>query len=173
MPWEFDGAKESISKWFAVMKKFDDFCKYERRDCMFIGDMFRPVVLDGNEKIVRNTNQSNTIANALVPKLKYVAGLNSSYSAGYANWFYTADDSSGDFFWCPPSIKAAGVYVYTDAYFHSWDAPAGLTRGIVRGAYDVSFNPMNDEAGKVYQQAWNYAVSYPTEGIVIEGQKTC
>lgn len=42
----------------------------------------------------------------------------------------------------------------------------------MRDAYDVSFNPMNDQAGQMYQQAWNYAVAYPINGIVIEGQKT-
>lgn len=172
-PWDFDDAKSHIQRWYAVLKKFDDFCKYTRKDCMFVADMFRPVVLDGGEKIVRNTNSQNTIANAILPKLKYVTGLNSSYSAGYSNWFYSVDDRSGDFFWCPPSIKAAGVYVYTDAYFHPWDAPAGLNRGVVQNAYDVSFNPRGDEAGRIYQQAWNYAVNYPMEGIVVEGQKTC
>ena len=66
----------------------------------------------------------------------------------------------------------SGVYIYTDTYAHTWNAPAGLTRGVVRNVYDVSFNPMNDQAGKIYQQAWNYAVNYPIAGIVAEGQKT-
>lgn len=83
-----------------------------------------------------------------------------------------ADQYSGDRFWCPPSIKAAGACIYSDIQFHPWSAPAGLIRGVVRDAYDVSFNPMNDQAGQMYQQAWNYAVAYPINGIVIEGQKT-
>ena len=36
----------------------------------------------------------------------------------------------------------------------------------------MAFNPYRDEAGEIYKQAWNYAVSYPLEGVVIEGQKT-
>lgn len=74
--------------------------------------------------------------------------------------------------WCPPSIKAASIYVYCDTYFHTWDAPAGMTRGIVPNAIDVAFSPTIDEAGKIYDQSWNYAINYPIDGIIMEGQKT-
>lgn len=155
-----------------MLKKFDDFCKYTRRDCIYVADGYRPLVLTGNEKVVRASDLNSSIKRDILPNLKYVQALNSSYSAGYCNWYHIVDDYSGDEFWCPPSIKAAGVYVYTDAYHHTWDAPAGLERGQVRGAFDTSFDPCNDEAGQIYQQAWNYAVNYPMEGIIIEGQKT-
>lgn len=98
--------------------------------------------------------------------------VNSSYSAGYLNWFQVLDAATGQFFWCPPSIKAMGVCLYTDRYANYWDAPAGLNRGVVGGAVDVAFNPTNEEAGYIYPNSWNYAVSYPTGGIVIEGQRT-
>ena len=38
--------------------------------------------------------------------------------------------------------------------------------------FDTSFDPRNDEAGRIYQQAWNYATNFPLEGIVLEGQRT-
>ena len=170
--WPFNDAVLNISKWYAVLKKYDDFCKSTRRDCMFVADVFRPVVLDGNQKAIRSTNTRQTVENTIVPRFKHLSNINSSWSAGYSNWFYAPAGKTGDFFWCPPSIKAVGIYVHTDAYYHPWDAPAGMTRGVVDGVYDVSFNPRNDEAGRIYQQAWNYAVSYPVEGIVMEGQKT-
>ncbi len=66
-------------------------------------------------------------------------------------------------------MKAASIYTYCDTYFHHWDAPAGLTRGIVPNALDVAFNPSKDDAGKIYTQGWNYAISYPLDGIVMEG----
>jgi len=169
-PWTFSGARPSA--WYNVVRKCDEFCKNVRKDCMFLADGFRPIFIEGNQKIVRNTKLENTMENTIIPNMKFLTGLNSSYSAGYCNWFYVIDERSGDFFWCPPSIKAAGVYVYTDAYSHTWDAPAGLTRGVIKNTYDTSFNPRNDEAGRIYQQAWNYAVNYPIDGIVLEGQKT-
>lgn len=68
-----------------------------------------------------------------------MAGINSSYSAGYCNWFLAQDDYSGDLFWCPPSIKAAKSYIYCDTYGHPWSVPAGMKRGLVSGAVDVAF----------------------------------
>ena len=172
-PWAYESDAIPHS-WYAVMRKFDDFCKNVRKDCMFIADGFRPFVLSGNEKLARFTNVHvcGTAAPRLISNIRKMTVLDSSYSAGYSNWFYCPDYRTGEYFWCPPSIKAAGVYTYNDAYGHVWSAPAGMTRGVVAGASDVAFNPYRDEAGEIYKQAWNYAVSYPLEGVVIEGQKT-
>lgn len=171
--WTHDPADRPAA-WYAVMKKFDDFCKNVRKDCVFLADGFRPCVLVGNEKLSRPTNVAGCGRSVprVVDNVRKMPPLDSSYSAGYSNWFLCPDARSGEYFWCPPSIKAAGVYTYNDAYGHPWSAPAGMTRGVVRGAADVSFNPYRDEAGGIYQHAWNYAVSYPLEGVVLEGQKT-
>lgn len=88
------------------------------------------------------------------------------------NWFLGADVYSGQQFWVPPSIKMAGVFLYTDLYANTWNAPAGFIRGRISDVYDVSFNPVNDQAGRIYQQMWNYAVNYPVDGVIAEGQKT-
>jgi hypothetical protein len=85
------------------------------------------------------------------------------------NWFYIKDAYTDDYFWCPPSIKALGVYIKTDVYFNPWDAPAGINRGIVTNVIDTAFSPKNDQAGKIYDQSWNYAINYPLDGIVLEG----
>ena len=172
----FDGWKISDSgrnqKWYSIAMKFDSFCKNTRQDCMFLTDSPRSFCLQGNEKIVRSTADENTIEKNIVPNLKYLNSINSSYSAGYCNWIQVADERSGDFFWCPPSIKAAGVYIYTDTYFHTWDAPAGLNHGQILNCVDTAFSPYNDEAAKIYLQSWNYATNYPMDGIILEGQKT-
>lgn len=164
---------DDTKKWRAVLKKFDDFCKTTRKDCLLLADGLRTFCLEGDEKLVRKTKPSSSVASTIVPKMKYMADvLTSSYSAGWCNWFLMADAHTGDFFWCPPSIKAASICIYCDTYFHSWEAPAGMTRGIVPNVVDVAFNPTNDEAGKMYNHQWNYAISYPLEGIIMEGQKT-
>jgi len=167
--WSLDSISDT-KKWRAVLKKFDDFCKYTRKDCLFLADGLRTFCLEGDEKLVRKTKPSSSIIATLIPKVKYMSdALNSSYSAGWCNWFLMADAHTGDFFWCPPSIKAASICIYCDTYFHPWEAPAGMTRGIVPNVVDVAFNPTNDEAGKMYNHRWNYAISYPIEGIVMEG----
>ena len=80
--------------------------------------------------------------------------------------------STDDYIWIPPSIKAMGVYTYCDIYFHPWSAPAGHTRGIVGDAVDIAFMPSESDAGIIYSNSWNYAMSYPADGIIIEGHKT-
>ena len=174
-PWDYT-LNEIPQAWYAVMRKFDDFCKNVRKDCMFIADGFRPFVLTGNEKLARPTNIGICQIYGAMPKLlaniRKMPVIDSSYSAGYSNWFYSQDYRTGEYFWCPPSIKVAGVYTYNDAYGHPWSAPAGMTRGVVNRVVDVAFNPYRDEAGEIYKRAWNYAVQYPREGVIIEGQKT-
>ena len=162
---------ESVIAWQTVLRKFDTFCKSTRKDCMFIADVYRAFCLEGEKPIVRLTNKK-TIKDDILPNIKYISNvINSSYSCGYTDWFLTIDEYTGDDLWLPPSIKAAGIFTYCDTYFKPWDAPAGLTRGIIN-AIDCAFTPTNEEAGKIYNKCWNYAINYPINGIVLEGQKT-
>ena len=165
-----------LSGWKSVLNMLDNFVKYTRKDCMFLADGVRSFCLDGNAKYIRKTAPSNTVANTLIPKFRYMCGaLNSSYSAGYCNWFYQQDysnPSGSTYFWMPPSSKAAGVYIYCSTYFHPWSAPAGNIRGIVPDAVDVAFIPLDSDAGQIYGNQWNYAMSYPLDGIIVEGHKT-
>lgn len=159
--------------WQMVIRQMNDFVKYTRKDCMFIADGLRAFALDGDVKIVRKSCPKNTVATSIIPNLTHMTNaFDSSYSAGYCNWYYQKDASSGDYIWIPPSIKAAGVYIYCDTYFQPWSAPAGLTRGRLRDVIDVAFTPNEDEAGRIYNAQWNYAMNYPMDGIVIEGHKT-
>ena len=166
--------QNNVSAWKTILQKFDNFCKQQRsnKDCMFIADGLRHFCLFGNQKRVRHTNIPASFMNDIFPGLKYMQALDSSYSAGYCNWYLAADDYTKDMFWLPPSIKAVGVYIYTDTYCHPWDAPAGIRRATLKNVYDVAFNPSIDEAGIIYNHQWNYAISYPIDGIVIEGQRT-
>jgi phage tail sheath protein FI len=154
--------------WKTVEMKLDNFCKNIRKDCMFIADGLRPLVLQGQKKIIRDTKPSHTIDANILPYLPAICGLNTNYGAGYVDWFEQADDYTGDFFWVPPSIKAMGVYINTDVNFDYWLAPAGLNRGII-SATDVAFSPTGKQAGSFYEKNWNYAINYPQDGIVLEG----
>lgn len=160
-----------VKMWKTVVLKLDNFCKNIRKDCMFVADGLRPLVLQGQKKIVRDTKPTNSIDKDILPYLPAICGINTSFGAGYCDWFEQADDYTGDFFWCPPSIKAMGVYINTDVNHDYWLAPAGLNRGVI-AATDVAFSPTSKQSGPIYDKNWNYAVNYPQDGIVLEGQKT-
>ena len=171
--YQFSFANGNDKGWSLVIKHMNDFVKYTRKDCIFIADGLRAFALDGDVKIVRKSCPKNTVATSIIPNLTHMTNaFDSSYSAGYCNWYYQKDASSGDYIWIPPSIKAAGVYIYCDTYFQPWSAPAGLTRGRLQDVVDVAFTPNEDEAGRIYNAQWNYAMNYPMDGIVIEGHKT-
>ena len=166
-----DSTSPAVKMWRTIEMKLDEFCKNVRKDCMFIADGLRPLVLQGQKKIIRDSKPTNTLDKDVLPYLKCIAGLNTSYGAGYMDWFEQADDYTGDFFWCPPSIKAMGVYINTDVNYNYWDAPAGLNRGVIP-CTDVAFSPTAFQADLIYDKCWNYAINYPNDGIVLEGQKT-
>ena len=169
--WTCKELNDAVKTWKSIEQKLDTFCKNTRKDCMFIADGLRPMVIQGNKKLIRPSCPKNTVDVNILPYVKFMSGLNTSYGAGYMDWFEIADDYSGDLFWCPPSIKAMGCYINTDVNFNYWDAPAGLTRGIV-AATDVAFSPTPSQAGAIYEKNWNYSINYPNDGIILEGQKT-
>lgn len=158
-------------QWLAVLQRFDNFCKNTRKDCLFLADGIRPLVLQGAKKVVRPTKPSQTIDSAIAPNIKYLAGLNTNYGAGYANWFLLADEFTGETFWCPPSVQACGCNIFTDLQYDYFYPVAGLKRGVV-SALDCSFNPSNKQAAYFYNRSWNYAIDYADVGIILEGQKT-
>ena len=158
--------------WMSIIRKYDFFCREIRRDCMFIGDAIRTFCVRGSKKLCRPTSPTTTIDNAILPNLKFLTGFNTSFGAGYCDWFKCVDDTSGEMFWCPPSIKAAGVYLYTDNTSAPWQAPAGINRGRISNAIDLAFSPSIRQAGDIYTKGWNYAIQYADAGIVLEGQKT-
>ena len=172
--WSFNIVQHDISGWKAVISNINNFCKSMRKDCIYVVDGLRPLCIEGNSKIIRVTAPEKSVSNTIIPNFKYMAHvIDSSYAAGYCNWFLQQDyGRPQNYIWIPPSIKAAGVYTYCDTYFHPWSAPAGNIRGIVNDVVDVAFLPSDADAGVIYSNSWNYAMSYPINGIVIEGHKT-
>lgn len=162
----------TVKEWKAVIDLYTEFCEFTRKDCMFIADSPRNFCLLGNQKIIRSSKPSATVENSIIPSLKYLSDFNTSYGAGYSIWVKGIDDTTRSFIWLPPTVKAIEAYLTTDTQFNFWDAPAGFKRGVLSETYDVAFNPSEKDAEKLYINRWNYAVSFPLDGIVLEGQKT-
>ena len=159
-----------LAYWKTIIYKFDTFCKF-RGDCMFVTDGPRGMVLIGNKQVVRKTKKDTSVDLNILPYLSKIAGINTSYGAGYLNWYRTISDYTGDTLWVPPSIKAMGTYILTDKQYNWWDAPAGMRRGVIN-MVETSFNPNRVQAGEIYDTNWNYAIHYLNDGIIQEGQKT-
>ncbi len=159
-----------LTYWKTIVFKLDTFCKF-RGDCMFVTESPRHMVLIGNKQVVRKTKKDTNVDLNILPYLSKIAGFNTSYGAGYLNWYRTISDYTGDTLWVPPSIKAMGTYILTDKQYNWWDAPAGMRRGVIN-MVETSFNPNRVQAGEIYDANWNYAIHYLNDGIIQEGQKT-
>jgi phage tail sheath protein FI len=106
-------------------------------------------------------------------------GLNSSYGCAYYPWVQTVDTVGvGSTFWCPPSIVALGTMGSSEQKSELWFAPAGFTRGgLTEGSAGIPVIGVRQkltskERDKLYEANINAIASFPSEGIVIFGQKT-
>lgn len=139
---------------------------------MTIIDAPRQLTLEGAAPKIRRSKPTNDWTTAVGNKLRWISGINSSYSAGYYNWVRVTDTFTGKAFWLPPTCKVIGNYMYLNIQNLPWLAPAGFSYGVVTGIHGVSHNPSYKEEDEIYLKSWNYIKQYPYEGFVIEGQKT-
>jgi hypothetical protein len=104
--------------------------------------------------------------------------LNSSYGCAYFPWVQIRDEISNRLIWVPPSTVALGTMASSQQAAELWFAPAGFTRGgLTEGAAglpvtNVRHKLSSKERDKLYEANINPIASFPSEGIVVFGQKT-
>ena len=157
-----------------LTKHLIDTCE-ARADAMAVID-----IEDVYTPFTENTNsfQSNvgTVSTA-ISSLRS-RDLNSSYAATYYPWVQIRDPNTSKLLWAPPSVIALGTYASSEAQSELWFAPAGFTRGgLTTGAgglpvVNVSERVVRKDRDKLYTANINPIASFPSEGIVVFGQKT-
>tara|TARA_A100001515_G_scaffold40389_2_gene31761 strand:+ start:3529 stop:6984 length:3456 start_codon:yes stop_codon:yes gene_type:complete len=104
--------------------------------------------------------------------------INSSYGCAYYPWVRINDDIGGGSLWVPPSVAAIGTMAFSDKQRAPWFAPAGFARGgLSRGAAGFPVTNVRSkltakERDDLYEVNINPIGSFPSEGIVVFGQKT-
>ena len=104
--------------------------------------------------------------------------INNSYGAAYYPWTRVKDTETGKVFFCPPSVAAVGTLSYSQAVSEVWFAPAGFNRGgLTAGAAGVNVVGVTEklsskERDLLYDANINPIASFPSEGLVVFGQKT-
>jgi len=105
-------------------------------------------------------------------------GLNSSYACTYYPWVQIRDTLFGNLVYMPPSVAALGAMSYTDRVKAPWFSPAGFNRGgLTSGVAGIPVVSVTEkltskQRDKLYEANINPIASFPSEGIVIFGQKT-
>ena len=151
---------------------FEEFARQTRKDHIFIADVLRNIVVQGDNAKALDNKAKNFSKHVYWP-LRHQFGIaNSNYACVYANWAKVYDATSNKQIWIPFSGIAAATFARNDANFAPWFAPAGYTRGVVTGVNDIAISPTQRQRDQLYRVALNPVTQFPSEGIVIFGQKT-
>ena len=165
-------ASTLVGYWKDVTDKFVEFTTNRRKDCIFISDPIRHVLVQGENFKTLDDKSKNFSANIYWPLRNLYSFYNTSYATTYGNWGKTTDKYSNKPVWVPFSAYAAAIYTTNDAVAYPWGAPAGLNRGVVTGIADLAINPQQKQRDLLYKISINPVVNFPQEGFTIMGQKT-
>lgn len=158
----------------AVTKYAIDICE-SRADALAIIDLeggYKPASENASLESDRLGNVRETV-NAMKAR-----NLNSSFGCAYYPWVKVLDSDSGFPIWMPPSVVALGTMASSQENSALWFAPAGFNRGgLSLGSSGLSVVGVREKLSSkqrdsLYEVNINPIASFPSEGIVIFGQKT-
>ena len=149
--------------------------------CEARGDSLAVIDLDSGYRT--SAESTDTIPNrvgsvALAISNLNTRGVNSSYGCAYYPWVQINDSITNSLLWAPPSIVALGTFSSSQRKSELWFAPAGFTRGgLTEGSAGVPVIQTRERLTSrnrddLYEANINPIASFPSEGIVIFGQKT-
>ena len=125
----------------------------DRADCFYI--------MDGSR-------WGRSVTNAISD----VNSLDTNYAATYYPWVKIMDSDKDKPMWVPPSVVIPGVISFTDSVAHEWFAPAGLNRGGLSSVLEAKTRLTHTERDDLYTDRVNPIASFPSQGVVVFGQKT-
>jgi len=99
-------------------------------------------------------------------------GTTSTYAVADSGYKYQYDKYNNTYRWIPLNADIAGLCVYTDTVRDPWFSPAGLSRGQIKNAIKLAWNPNKTQRDTLYAAGVNPVVSFPGQGIVLFGDKT-
>jgi len=151
-----------------------DICE-DRADALAIIDL-ESVYQPFTENTSTYRNRISTPAQAIT-SLR-ARQIDSSYACTYFPWAQARDTINSRLLWVPPSVVALGTMAGSEAKSELWFAPAGFNRGgLSEGAAGIpvtnlTYKLTSKDRDQLYDANINPIASFPSEGIVVFGQKT-
>ena len=133
-----------------------------RKDCVAFVSPERADVVN----ISTSTTQTSNIISA------YSGVRSSSYVFFDSGYKYMYDRYNDTYRYVPLNGDIAGLSARTDLVADSWFSPAGLNRGVIRGAVKLAYNPNKSERDDLYRNRINPVVTFPGQGTTLFGDKT-
>jgi hypothetical protein len=134
-----------------------DMCE-ARGDCFFIMDLY--------------SDDGNPTSGQIDQVVSFAAEYDTNYAAAYYPWVKILDTFNNKIITVPPSVILPAVYASNDKVAAEWYAPAGLNRGGIPIAVQVTDRTTHQERDTLYEGKVNPIAAFPGTGIVVWGQKT-
>ena len=134
----------------------------DRKDCVAFVSPYRSATVGVTSTITATENIKDAFD--LCPSSSYMV-----YDSGYK---YMYDKYNDVYRMVPLNGDTAGLCANTDDVADPWYSPAGYTRGVVRGAVKLSYNPMKADRDILYKARINPVVDFPGQGVTLFGDKT-
>ena len=116
------------------------------------------------------------VANAITQTQNVVSFADGLPSTSYAvidsGYKYMYDRYNDVYRFVPLNGDTAGLCARTDIIADAWFSPGGFSRGQVRGAVKLAYNPNQAQRDELYKSKVNSVVSFPGQGTVLFGDKT-
>ena len=146
-----------------VTKHVIDYIGEVRKDCVVFGSLVTAIGAP-----VFGTSPTR-IADATAFK---TAIGNSSYAFLDSGFKYMYDKYNDKYRWVALNADIAGLCAKVDATQDTWFSPAGMTKGQIRGAIKLSWNPNQAERDALYKLAINPVVTFTGQGTLLYGDRT-
>ena len=138
----------------------------ERKDCVAFISSHK-----GNQLDTSDTPLSASAAKTNI--LNFFSGLaSSSYAVFDSGYKYLYDRFNDVYRYIPCNGDVAGLCVSTSAALADWYSPAGLSRGSLRNAIKLAYNPSQADRDDLYSERINPIISLRGSGITLFGDKT-
>ena len=136
-----------------------------RKDAVAFISAHKGNQVSGTVALTRTAQKDNTV--------NFFSSLSSSsYAVFDSGYKYFYDRFNDSYRYVPCNGDIAGLCVATSTTLDDWFSPAGLSRGGVRNAIKLAYNPTQSDRDELYQNRINPVVSFPGQGITLFGDKT-
>jgi len=133
-----------------------------RKDCVVFASPQRSDVVN-----IANSNTQTTNVTDFFNSIR-----SSSYAVFDSGYKYTYDRYNDVYRYVPLNGDIAGLSARTDILADAWYSPAGLNRGVIRGAAKLAYNPTKQQRDDLYTSRVNPVATFSGQGTVLFGDKT-
>lgn len=134
-----------------------DMCE-ARGDCFYILDLY--------------TDAGNPTTSQVEDVVLLAQDFDTNYAGSYYPWVKIKDENTNDIITVPPSVVLPAVFASNDKVAGEWFAVAGLNRGGITAAVQVTDRTTHEERDTLYEGKVNPIAAFPGQGITVWGQKT-